>query len=201
MLYLYQYACEKFSRQVWVFVKKAAGLLFGSWRSTSCTRGFFSSLKYIHFKKHLKHVILQTIIKSEEKKYAPLFEVTVFIYDCEVIYEVTYMTSYMWLHIWSHIWRHICDFIIYEVTVIYNVFKRDLKSADYLFCYLFIYLNDYYCYYYTKYLLNMAMTDFKNNFTTLKSCKVVFCNSNVRPLFHTSPHGYLCFLMMLFLHI
>lgn len=162
MLYLYQYACEKFSRQVWVFVKKAAGLLFGSWRSfTSCTRGFFSSLKYIHFKKHLKHVILQTIIKSEEKKYAPLF----------------------------------------EVTVINNVFKRDLKSADYLFCYLFIYLNDYYCYYYTKYLLNMAMTDFKNNFTTLKSCKVVFCNSNVRPLFHTSPHRYLCFLMMLFLHI
>lgn len=116
-------------------------------------------------------------------------------------YMKSHIWLHMWLHIWSHIWSHICDFIIYEVTVIYNVFKRDLKSADYLFCYLFIYLNDYYCYYYTKYLLNMAMTDFKNNFTTLKSCKVVFCNSNVRPLFHTSPHGYLCFLMMLFLHI
>lgn len=38
-------------------------------------------------------MILQTIIKSEEKKYAPLFEVTIFIYDCEVIYEVIYVTS------------------------------------------------------------------------------------------------------------
>lgn len=123
-MYLYQYACEKFSRQVWVFVKKAAGLLFGSWRSTSCTRGFFSSLKYIHFKKHLKHVILQTIIKSEEKKYAPLFEVTVFIYDCEVIYEVTYMKS--------HIWLHICDFIyevIYEVIYVTSLY---MKSQSYI---------------------------------------------------------------------